>query len=284
MLFLGAIVQTISYADVADPVAANDGWLDLQKELQSAAPQVASYEIQDAVPLAWERKKHPERKLWSEYAESVVNQYFSELNQAEDIPEFCKDYESLSREQKVQALADVFASISYWEAGWDPLDRTAGPGLDDLTHEKSMSEGLLQLSYSDMDSYRDLQTNQSYCPFDWEKDKTLSTQDVHRSILNPYVNLYCGIRIMADSVVTNVIQGKRKLIYNEYWDTMGPFQMKNFFPNRANEIKGMVQKLPFCGGRHWVTPQGLFLKTWNMTQKAIKHAGEPEQHVEESNE
>jgi hypothetical protein len=245
---------------------------DLQAELLAMAPAVPPYSMADPIPIAWENSNHPERKLWSEYAFSVIHQYFDELDQAEDTSRFCKKYKTLNQDEKIAVWAQIFAGISYWETGWDPANRTVeGPGLDEITHEKPISEGLLQLSYSDMNNYTDLDSGDPYCPFDWSKDQVLPATDLHRTILNPYINLYCGIRIMADSIVTNVKKGKKRVVYNEYWSTLGS---GFYIHNRAGNIRRTVETLPFCGGHPLETPQDLLLKMINKIQKTIKRAHE----------
>ena len=245
----------------------------LQAELLSVAPQLPAYTISDRFPIAWENSNHPERTLWSEYAYSVINQYFDQLDQAEDTPDFCRNYKALDRDQKITVWTQIFAGISYWETGWDPLNRTLeGPDLDEITGEKPVSEGLLQLSYADMNNYQDLETGASYCTFTWDKDRILPVSDIHRSILNPYNNLYCGIRIMADSIVSNHSKdGKKRVVYNGYWSTLGAgFHMHN----RASDIRRAVQKFPFCGRAPIISPADLFLKGINRIQKAIKRGRE----------
>jgi hypothetical protein len=245
---------------------------ELQLQLLSEAPKVPEFPIKDAARLSWEVHRHPARKHWTEYAEAVINQYLDEFEQAQDLRKFCWKYNQLSREDRVQAIAQIISGTTGWESGSDPLDRTIeGPDLDVITGLPPVSEGLLQLSYQDMVNYTDLNTDEPYCPFTWDTDRNLPTNDPHRSILNPYVNLYCGIRIMADSIVTNVDpKGHRKVVYNGYWSTLGNgFHLRN----RAFEIEQSVQALPFCGGHRDVIaiPAEIVLKGVNDVQKFIKH-------------
>ncbi len=218
------------------PRAAADG-AALQAELLSAAPAVAPFDVDDPAPLAWESPKRPEAKMWSEYSFRVVNQYLDVLDQARDIELFCPKYRALDRARKVETWADVMAGISYWETGWDPRNRTpeGDQGVDDVTKRPVYSEGLLQLSYQDQES-------NPYCVFDWNKDQLLPETDLHRTILNPYNNLYCGIRIMADLVKAN---GRIVVARGGYWSTV---QAGNIH-DRARQIERRVGSLPFCGGR-----------------------------------
>jgi len=269
----GSTQQSDSFQKV-ESTPTPPGWEKLYSELAAVAPQLPPYIIEKRSPVAWENSNHPERELWSKYAYTVINQYFSELDQADDMGHFCKNYKKLDHDQKVMAWAQIFAGISKWETGWDPANRTVeGPDTDEVTGQKPVSEGLLQLSYSDMDNYQDLETSESYCPFTWDKDKELPLSDLHRSILNPFVNLYCGIRIMADSIVTNVDKntGKRKVVYNGYWSTLGAGWHMH---NRAAQIQESFPKLPFCGGHAIIQPQDVLFGTINTIQKAIKRARE----------
>jgi hypothetical protein len=140
----------------------------------------------------------------------------------------------LNRDEKIMAWTEIMVAISYRESGYDPLNRTLeeGGGIDDVTNQPVYSEGLLQLSYQDIDS-------NPYCLFDWEKDKTLALNDPHRTILNPYNNLYCGIRTMADLVRDN-----KTIIVSQggYWSTI----QAGVVHGQLKNVESLVKKLPFC--------------------------------------
>ncbi len=208
-----------------------------QTELLLAAPQVPPFVIENATPLLWEDDAHPERVDWSDYSFAVINAYFDQLNAAEDIGQFCPNYPTLTRDQQIEAWAQIFVGVSRWESNWDPVQRTyESQGIDPETNLPVYSDGLLQLSYQDIES-------NPYCTFNWATDKDLSSTDIHRSIFNPYNNLYCGIRTMADLITQNhrilVTQGG-------YWATL---QLKN----RNSKIKSIISELratlPYCGPR-----------------------------------
>jgi len=207
----------------------------LQKELESLAPPVAHYAIPDAPPLEWE-KKHPVRKLWSDYAISVVNMHLDDLDQAQDIGIFCTNYPKLTRDQRVLAWAQLFVGISRWESSWNPTERTLeNQGIDVITHKQVYSEGLLQLSYQDI-------TGWHFCKFDWEKDKKLRSNDLHRTIFNPYNNLYCGIGIMA--TITHDTHSITNAGDKHYWSTLEPHGSNSKIPSITAELR---RALPFCG-------------------------------------
>ena len=236
-IMAAANVGPSAYADSSDAIT-------LQQELLSVAPKVSAFSIHDALPLEWERN-HPERKLWSDYEYSVINDYFDELNMAEDIVDYCPNYDKLAYDQKIQAWAQLFVGVSRWESSWDPTERTLeGNDLDPETGQKVYSDGLLQMSYQDVEST-------PYCPFSWQIDKTLSESDPHRTIFNPFNNLYCGIRTMADAIRDNVqdqnCHGAHKIVCNEYWSTLDIHQPSH---DKIPSIKAeMRNTLPFCGSR-----------------------------------
>jgi len=223
-------------------ILCSPSFADLQSELEKQAPQITPYVIARPVPLAWESSDLPEAKLWSKYAYSVINQYFDELDKAQDVQAFCPKYPELNRDEKIMAWADIMVGISYRESGYDPLNRTLeeGGGIDDITEQPVYSEGLLQLSYQDIDS-------NPYCLFDWEKDKTLALNDPHRTILNPYNNLYCGIRTMADLVRDN-----KTIIVSQggYWSTI----QAGVVHGQLKNVEKLVKKLPFCEHHFVATP------------------------------
>jgi hypothetical protein len=255
-LLVGLVLSQWIPSSRADDPPPPPSWQVLQNDLLAAAPQLPPYTIDNRVAAAWENKKHPEREMWSEYSYTVINQYLDELEEAQDTTRFCKNYGKLDRDEKVMFWTQIFAGITRWETDWNPLLRVVeGAGLDQVTGEKPLSEGLLQLSYQDMINYPDLQTGQPYCPFNWDADKLLATNDPHRTILNPYINLYCGIRIMGDSIVTLPDRsGTKKIIYNAYWSTLNTGWWWWHWHDRTGPIKNSTEKLKFCGGHSFFTP------------------------------
>ena len=186
-----------------------------------------------AQPLAWESTSHPERKSWSYYAYKVVDQQFAKLDQATDATRFCPNYHALTRNQKINFWGDLFSGIAYYESGWSPVDRMReAMGTDSITHLPVYSEGLLQLSYQDI-------RWAPYCPFDWSQDRALSSSSPEKTILNPYKNLYCGIRILADQVAS-----RKAIALNSgvYWSTL---QIGGTYSQIAG-ISKMTKRLTFC--------------------------------------
>lgn len=117
------------------------------------------------------------------------------INAADDITRFCPAFNSLNENQKVNTWGMIFSAITKYESGFNPLSRyqESTMGMDPITGQPVYSEGLLQLSYQDIQGW-------PFCQFDWNKDKHLSPTDPKKTILDPYKNLDCGARIMAQQV------------------------------------------------------------------------------------
>lgn len=84
-------------------------------------------------------------------------------------------------------------------------------GWDRVTKTFYLSEGLLQLSYSDKNYYN--------CDFDFEGDKTKLDDDHTKTIFDPKKNLECGV------VILNKLVGKKGTPYYDsghYWAVLKP--------------------------------------------------------------
>ncbi len=186
-------------------------------------------------PLAWESPAHPERAAWSQEALKAVTHEFTVLNTATDMTTFCPTYANLTDEQKINAWANLFAGISFYESAWDPTSRMQESTFsepDKVTHLPVYSEGLLQLSYDDI-------LWAPYCKFDWNVDQNLSPTDPNKTILDPAKNLDCGIQIMGDQIART---GQVVLKTGVYWSTLregGKYQ-------KIQQIASLVQRLSFC--------------------------------------
>lgn len=186
------------------------------------------------VTLSWE-KSNPKRSVWSSQVYSLIkNELFDNFNNAHDAKRFCPNYANLSDDQKATVWSELISAISYYESGWSPTSRMKEEkmGQDPITKQPVYSEGLMQLSYQDVQWA-------PYCKFDWEKDKTLTSTDPNKTILNPQINLDCGVRILG-----NQIHNKMNVILSSevYWAVLrdgGSYQ-------KIDEITSMTKKLQFC--------------------------------------
>lgn len=189
------------------------------------------------LPLSWE-KTITNSYVWSQYIYTVIKAEEPQMLNADaalDTDLFCPRFKELTINQRLNFWGELFVGMAKYESGWDPTSRyieTTMPN-DSLTGLPTASEGLLQLSYQDVANYGGV------CEFDWLKDKSLPLKDPRRTILDPFKNLRCGIKIMA-----RIIK-RRGVIATEtgaYWAVI----KKNGSHHRINEISAMTKSLNFC--------------------------------------
>ena len=207
------------------------------KDIEATAKeaQTPKQAIFETFPLAWESPQHPERKNWSRYTYQIINQTFDSLDQATDAETFCKHYGMLEKRYKVIFWGMLISQISFHESGWNPTSRSLEKtmGVDGITKMAVYSEGLLQLSYQDSQW-------SPYCKFDWSKDQKLTAKDPNKTILNPYLNLSCGIKVLADQISRYKQIAMKK---NIYWSVIHQDGEYSKIPEMAAAIQ---RRLPFC--------------------------------------
>jgi hypothetical protein len=153
---------------------------------------------------------------------------------------FCPNWPRMAAQDRVQFWADLFYSITKPESNYNRTSMywEEAQGTDEVTGlSVKTSEGLLQLSYSDVRTYR------GKCKFDYAADKQMHIDDINnkpsshswksrhpeKTILDPYLNLGCGVEI-ADAMFDlsswyNVGYPKQRLksfdaLMGSYWSTM----------------------------------------------------------------
>ena len=185
--------------------------------------------------LSWESSSKPERKEWSQHLMKLVMEDWSSLLEgSDDIKQFCPRYSSLSDLQRANVWAQLFVAMARYESAYNPLSRMheTTMGTDPVTKKPVYSEGLLQLSYQDITGWK-------FCKFDWNKDKNLSPTDPRKTILDPFINLHCGVGIMAKQVART---GKILLGSGAYWAVI----KTNSRYQKISSITAMVKSLPLC--------------------------------------
>lgn len=146
-----------------------------------------------------------QRKEWAKYIYAeITGPLWGQYSKVSDGASLCPKYNSLSKEQKGQVLTQMWGYVMQHESAWSPTSRM---------FEKTMgyySEGLLQLSYVDKQWAK-------YCKFDKAGDdaKGYAADDPRRTILDPYINLHCGLRIMGDQLDDH--GGKLMISSGVYW-------------------------------------------------------------------
>lgn len=192
--------------------------------------------------LSWENTSapHPERKAWSQTVAAVLKEREASFAKAKDMKVYCPKFATLSSSGKLKALGELIVGITYYESGYSPTSRMIETNLggksnpvDPITKRPVASEGLLQLSYQDIQWAK-------FCEFDWSKDKGLSDKDPKKTIMDPHKNLRCGIKILANQIDS---KGEINLASGVYWAVLregGKY-------SKINEIAARVKKAaPDC--------------------------------------
>ncbi len=195
--------------------------------------QILDYQ---ALPsLAWENASK-ETRPWSLHIFQTLWENDSELlsQNPEDASEFCPTYGSLAKLQRLEFWAHLITAITKFESSYRPqlryLETTLG--LDSITGEPVVSEGLLQLSYQDSKIYKN-------CQFVWNQDRELARDDPRKSILNPLINLTCGISIL-NAQIKN--KGRISLSQGAYWSVLKIGHANS----RLAEIKSSLAATSVC--------------------------------------
>lgn len=198
-------------------------------------PPITTEPSYKMVPLAWESTKYPERTSWSQHLQKIIlEDWNSLLPGANDITNFCPRYNSLDNNERANVWAQLFVAIAKYESAYSPTSRMheTTMGTDPVTRQPVYSEGLLQLSYQDIQWA-------PWCKFDWSKDKNLSATDPKKTILNPYLNLDCGVGIMAKQIKS---KGSIVVSSGVYWAVIksgGRYQ-------QISSIQSIVKSLSLC--------------------------------------
>lgn len=183
-------------------------------------------------------KRLPENKKWTIWVGKVLtNTAAAGLITREppsDIKNFCPKYSYLDKAQKIKFWTQLVAALTYRESNWNP--RTRYPekslGIDPVTKKYVYSEGLMQLSYQDVNNYKEYFN----CEFNYKMDLNYEVTDLRRTILNPYNNLRCGILIL-----NHLVKEHNKIALNSpywYWSVLST--------QNAKYIQRRTQSLNFC--------------------------------------
>lgn len=228
-----AALMTISCSQGAGfkPSSSNE---TAQSEKPRPTPRPPS-ESDKEVPLLWEIKK-PETRAWTLHVYSLIQDYGADLMQgASDVESFCPMYYRLNTERRINFWAYLVSAMVKYESNFNPVARMheTTMGTDPITGQPVYSEGLMQLSYQDVRPY-------PFCDeFDWSVDRHLSPTDPRKTILDPYKNLRCGVRIL------NRMIGRYNKITTtkgQYWAVIKP----NSKYNKISSIRALTKSVPFC--------------------------------------
>lgn len=213
---------------------------DLTSATENPAPTLEAESLGGGRPAQvaalWEAAQPKAGKAWTDHAFNVVKTYgLSLMAGSRDVTQFCPSYHSLSDDQKASFWVYFVSAIAKYESAFDPLSRMREPGMGDdpVTGRPVYSEGLLQLSYQDSLNY-------PFCnEFDWKRDRSLSASDPRKTILDPYKNLSCGVRILDRLVARHHLIAFDS---GNYWSTLMP----NGHYGKVSGIKALTHQISFC--------------------------------------
>lgn len=196
-----------------------------------------SSEMYKPVALLWE-DQNKNGVLWSAYVYQIIGTDLAPdlLPGSDDIQNFCPNYGKLNNSQKVNFWAYLVSAIAKYASGFNPVASAIdlSRGIDAITGKQTFSEGLLQLSYQDVQKY-------DFCAFSWTADQTLSPGDIARTILDPLKNLDCGMKILA----TEIAASKKIASNSTYWTIL----KKGVLGNQVAAIENLTSALPFCASK-----------------------------------
>jgi len=222
VLFLVANVSCANKLENATPTPS-------QQEQGSVLPGYTPH------PLLWETQK-AESKQWSEHVYNLIQQQAPDLIQgAEDITTFCPRYYSLTTNERINFWGLLISGIVKFESDFDPTSRMheTTMGTDPVTGKPVFSEGLMQLSYQDVRHF-------PFCDeFDWNSDRHLPPADPKKTILDPYKNLNCGVKILAQQ-----IHNRNRITVSKgvYWAVI----RLDGRHNKIEQISALTKKMPGC--------------------------------------
>ncbi len=160
----------------------------------------------------------------------------------------CPNWDRLDRGGREKFWSSLTYAIAGPESGRNrtSIYRETTMSIDQVTGQQIRSEGLLQLSYTDVVSYKYKGGDIS-----WENDRAMAQKDYaagtshgnpNRTILNAYANLNLGVFIMYRQLLYVHPTESLETTLGHYWSTMrstnSPFK---------TVLSGLRTKIPECG-------------------------------------
>lgn len=201
----------------------------------SPEPTPSEVETPVGAPGEMLEKKYPSTGWHSDFDEYIMANATKAMLEApaSRMSQFCAEWATLTKEQRREFWADLFFSIAKPESNynWATMYWEEDQGKDSVTGlTVKTSEGPLQLSYSDVNSYG------PSCDFDYNHDRPFHLQDIEakptghswkskfpqdKYILHPVRNLRCGIAI-ADRLLRSEKRAGTEFadLMGAYWATM----------------------------------------------------------------
>jgi hypothetical protein len=183
---------------------------------------------------------------WDKIVELALPQEMLSPQVPHDVRRFCPQFYAMAEDDKRAFWAYFFQALAGAEAGLKPTSQVkhSQPEMmvkDEVSGREGRTSGLLQLTYEDEKRYG--------CDFDWERDKTLKTNDPERTILQPKNNLECGVKILDKQIIE---KHKALLSSSGYWSTLRPGTVSyRVFAKQMTNVPAAcrVQSAPKVSGR-----------------------------------
>lgn len=193
--------------------------------------------------LYWENTTapHPERKPWSQQVSRYVDENMETIGAAKDLTYFCPKYQTLDRQKKIKAVAELIASVIYFESSYNPVSwmTETTMGIDPVTGKQVKSQSLMQLSYQDKNWA-------PWCQFDWEKDKHLSPSDPKATINVPAINLGCGLPILNNQIKKRGVFAAKEGVYWAVLRGGDKYETRQSFCARTGSCGNSTWKTGWC--------------------------------------
>lgn len=166
---------------------------------------------------------------WPSSLDQAIKQTVTpRLLQTKSLASFCPNFTSLSEDSKRQVYADILWAVSKFESSRNPckLYHEKAQGKDSITGQIKLSEGLMQLSFSDVRGY-------PKCQFEYLKDKKAHLDDLakrngrtgwhsenpNQTILDPVKNLSCAVHIF-DTLTAKYPSSSFHKVMGKYWSVI----------------------------------------------------------------
>lgn len=141
-----------------------------------------------------------------------------------EIVGICPGFATAAPDQRLRFWALFLAAVTRYESGFDPNARFQEGWKDPETGHPQMSEGLLQLSYSDRAGHKDCRLDRAAA-----------------NITDPAVNLDCGVAILRKqlAVKKTLFPGPKPY----YWSVLTNPKVK---PKLVTYLTEAAARQPFC--------------------------------------
>lgn len=159
--------------------------------------------LSEYLSLSWEKTDapHPERAAWSNYLNLLIAKDLATYDSAKDITDFCPKYKTLSVQNKVKAIGEMFVGLAYYESGYQTASASVDVGVEG--DKNTYSVGLFQVSQIDIRNYK--LSNFSNYTFD--------------DLLQALPNIDLALAIMKNRIKK---YGVIKTSTGVYWSTLKP--------------------------------------------------------------